>query len=104
GPTECSPCAKATTPTWCSSAAARAWRPSCRCCAPWPNGGSPGEPPITTAPAAGGTCVSKRNCALEGSLPGFRYIPALSEPTEEDAWDGEVGLITDVVARHESNL
>jgi propane monooxygenase reductase component len=49
-------------------------------------------------------CFEEELRALEGSLPGFRYIPALSEPTEEDAWDGEVGLITDVVARHESNL
>ncbi len=49
-------------------------------------------------------CFEKELRALEASLPGFRYIPALSEPTEEDAWDGEVGLITDVVARHESDL
>ena len=38
------------------------------------------------------------------SLPGFRYVPALSEPAPEDAWDGEVGFITDVVRSHESNL
>ncbi len=49
-------------------------------------------------------CFDKELRALEDSLPGFRYIPALSEPTEQDAWDGEVGLITDVVARHESDL
>jgi propane monooxygenase reductase subunit len=49
-------------------------------------------------------CFEKELRALEDSLPGFRYIPALSEPTEEDDWDGEVGLITDVVARHESGL
>src|SRR6266700_2515563 len=30
---------------------------------------------------------------LEGRLPGFRFIPALSMATEEDAWDGETGLI-----------
>ena len=30
----------------------------------------------------------------------FRFIPALSGPTPDDNWDGEVGLITDVVARH----
>ena len=42
--------------------------------------------------------------ALEGSLSNFRYIPALSEPEDDDDWDGEVGLITDVVARHESDL
>jgi propane monooxygenase reductase subunit len=49
-------------------------------------------------------CFEKELRALEDSLPGFRYIPALSEPTEQDDWDGEVGLITDVVARHESGL
>ena len=37
---------------------------------------------------------------LERTLPDFRYIPALSE----DEWDGETGLITDVVAAREGNL
>lgn len=36
---------------------------------------------------------------LEEKLPNFKFIPALSEPQEEDNWDGEVGLITDVVAK-----
>lgn len=49
-------------------------------------------------------CFEKELRALEESLPGFRFIPALSEPTEQDAWDGEVGLITDVMARHEADL
>jgi propane monooxygenase reductase component len=49
-------------------------------------------------------CFEDELRALEDSLPGFRYIPALSEPAEGQDWDGEVGLITDVVARHESNL
>jgi propane monooxygenase reductase subunit len=31
-------------------------------------------------------------------------VPALSEPSAEDGWDGEVGLITDVVKRHEASL
>jgi Na+-transporting NADH:ubiquinone oxidoreductase subunit F len=38
--------------------------------------------------------------ALEAKVPGFRFIPALSVPQPEDEWTGEVGLITDVVARH----
>jgi propane monooxygenase reductase subunit len=42
--------------------------------------------------------------ALAESMPDFRYVPALSEPAEGDAWDGEVGLITDVMKRHESDL
>jgi propane monooxygenase reductase subunit len=40
---------------------------------------------------------------LEERLPGFRYVPALSEPGE-DGWAGETGLITDVVARLEPDL
>jgi propane monooxygenase reductase subunit len=49
-------------------------------------------------------CFDKELRALEESLPGFRYVPALSEPVETEEWDGEVGLITDVVKRHESDL
>ena len=49
-------------------------------------------------------CFEEELRALEGSLSNFRYIPALSEPEDDDDWDGEVGLITDVVARHESDL
>lgn len=37
---------------------------------------------------------------LEERLPGFRFIPALSMATEEDAWEGETGLITEVLERH----
>ena len=35
--------------------------------------------------------------ALEEKMPNFTFIPALSEPKPEDNWEGEVGLITDVV-------
>jgi propane monooxygenase reductase subunit len=49
-------------------------------------------------------CFEDELRALEQSLPGFRYVPALSEPTPDDAWDGETGLITDVVQRHETDL
>ncbi len=49
-------------------------------------------------------CFESELRALEKSLPAFRYIPALSEPAAGDAWDGEVGLITDVVKRHETDL
>ena len=37
---------------------------------------------------------------LEKELPWFRYLPALSAPTEGEPWDGEAGLITEVVDRH----
>jgi len=33
-------------------------------------------------------------------LPDFRFIPALSMATAEDAWDGETGLITEVIERN----
>ena len=31
-------------------------------------------------------------------------MPALSEADDDEAWDGEVGLITDVVQTHETDL
>lgn len=37
--------------------------------------------------------------ALRARLPGLRFIPALSEPSPRDNWEGETGLITEVVAR-----
>jgi propane monooxygenase reductase component len=39
--------------------------------------------------------------SLAGDLPDMRFVPALSD--QED-WEGETGLITDVVDRIESNL
>lgn len=38
--------------------------------------------------------------ALEGKMKDFSFIPALSEPTAEDNWKGEIGLITDVVRKN----
>jgi propane monooxygenase reductase subunit len=38
--------------------------------------------------------------ALAGELPSFRYVPALSDAE----WDGEAGMITDVVERLEQDL
>jgi propane monooxygenase reductase component len=49
-------------------------------------------------------CFEEELRALEGKLPDFRYVPALSEPGPDDDWDGETGLITDVVERHEAGL
>jgi len=48
-------------------------------------------------------CFEKELHALEERWPGFRFVPALSEP-DDQPWDGEVGMITDVMARHESDL
>lgn len=36
----------------------------------------------------------------EGKVPGFRVVPTLSAPRPEDRWDGETGLVTEVVSRH----
>ncbi|MCW2573433.1 MAG: propane monooxygenase reductase component [Frankiaceae bacterium] len=49
-------------------------------------------------------CFTDELKALEEKLPNFRFVPALSEPEDGDGWDGEVGLITDVVKRHEADL
>jgi propane monooxygenase reductase component len=52
-------------------------------------------------------CFEAELRELEEKLPDFRYIPALSEPAGSEPgseWDGETGLITDVVKRHASDL
>ena len=41
---------------------------------------------------------------LEVKWPGFHFITALSEPLPEDNWDGDVGLITDVLDRYIKEL
>jgi len=41
---------------------------------------------------------------LAAQLPGFRFVPALSEVDPHDGWTGETGLITDVVERLEEDL
>jgi propane monooxygenase reductase subunit len=49
-------------------------------------------------------CFQDELSALSARLPRFRFVPALSEPDEADEWDGEIGLITDVLLRHETDL
>jgi propane monooxygenase reductase component len=49
-------------------------------------------------------CFEAELRKLEQKLPDFRYIPALSEPGDDDGWDGETGLITDVVKRRVGDL
>ena len=54
-------------------------------------------------------CFEAELRELENKLPDFRYIPALSEPAgsepgNDEEWDGETGLITDVGKRHASDL
>ncbi len=49
-------------------------------------------------------CFDKELYALQERLPNFTFVPALSEADDDDSWDGETGLITDVVQRHEDDL
>ena len=49
-------------------------------------------------------CFETELRELEQKLPNFRYLPALSEPAADDGWDGETGLITEVVKRHASDM
>ena len=51
-------------------------------------------------------CFEDELRALERALPSFRYVPALSEPDGAGGagWDGETGLITDVLKRREESL
>ena len=49
-------------------------------------------------------CFEPELRALEEKLADFRYLPALSEPADDDGWDGETGLITEVVKRHAADL
>jgi propane monooxygenase reductase subunit len=45
-------------------------------------------------------CFEEELRAIAEKLPEFRYIPALSD----ENWDGENGLITDVVKRLTANI
>jgi propane monooxygenase reductase component len=49
-------------------------------------------------------CFEEEIAKLSEQLPGLTFVPALSEPAEDDGWDGETGLITDVVERREADL
>jgi len=49
-------------------------------------------------------CFGEELTQLQEQLPGLTFVPALSEPAEDDGWEGEAGLITDVIARRETAL
>ena len=55
------------------------------------------------ARGAGDLCFEEELRSLEEKLPGFSYIPALSDSAPED-WAGETGLITEVVKRRAPDL
>ena len=44
--------------------------------------------------------LTDRLITLQQELPGFTFVPALSNEPPDSNWNGERGLITDVVARH----
>jgi propane monooxygenase reductase subunit len=37
--------------------------------------------------------------SLGARLPDFEFVPALSEPRDDEVWEGETGLVTDVASR-----
>ena len=52
-------------------------------------------------------CVSEKDLyfvdemkEFEDRVPKFKFVPALSNPEANDGWQGETGLITEVVDRH----
>ena len=49
-------------------------------------------------------CYREEMEALARRLPDFHFVPALSDPVVGEEWDGEVGMITDVVRRGEERL
>ena len=49
-------------------------------------------------------CFEEELHALAESWPNFTFVPALSEPDGNETWDGEVGMITEVMKRHETDL
>lgn len=38
--------------------------------------------------------------AFEEALPNFKFVPCLSQPMEDDNWDGETGLVTEIAKRY----
>jgi Na+-transporting NADH:ubiquinone oxidoreductase subunit F len=41
-----------------------------------------------------------RMAEFEKAIPNFKFVPCLSEPMPDDKWEGETGLVTDVMKRH----
>jgi propane monooxygenase reductase subunit len=41
---------------------------------------------------------------LASHLPGFSFVPTVADPTGSPEWEGEVGLVTDIVDRREAAL
>ena len=56
------------------------------------------------ARTAADLCFTAEIQALRAKLPDFEFVPALSEPQDGEGWQGEVGFITDVLMRYETDL
>ena len=56
------------------------------------------------ARTAADLCFTEEIHALRARLPDFEFVPALSEPEDGGGWQGEVGFITDVLKRYETDL
>jgi propane monooxygenase reductase subunit len=56
------------------------------------------------ARSRGDLCYLEEMEALTRRLSAFRFVAALSDPAVGEEWDGEVGMITDVVQRGEDSL
>ncbi|MFW6189739.1 MAG: NADH:ubiquinone reductase (Na(+)-transporting) subunit F [Planctomycetota bacterium] len=41
---------------------------------------------------------------FEQKIPSFEYVPALARPAPDDVWDGETGLVTEVVEGRRDDL
>ncbi len=37
---------------------------------------------------------------FERTHPGFKFVPSLSQPAPDDNWDGDVGRVTEVIAKY----
>ena len=83
----------------------RAWRRSCRCCARWPSRAASARRSTTTARGAPRTSSPRR---ARGARRGAARLPlrpgAVRGRAQANGWDGETGLITDVVDRLEEDL
>ena len=98
-----SPCATAATPTSCSSAAGPAWRRSCPCCGPSPSADSTRKATVLLRrPARQDLCFENELRRARAGPAGLPLRPGPVRARRRHPWDGEVGMITDVVETHET--
>ena len=90
--------------TCCSSAEGPASRHCWPCCARWRSAASTAGHLLLRSTDRRDLCFEEEIAKLEELVSGLTFVPALSEPTGDDGWEGETGLITDVVERRETSL